>query len=109
MGFIIDFKLERLPDDKIDGFPCYFIKIIDAKNAETFFGVDKKTFFIRYAAFKTPIGFHERIYNDFKWHKNPRFIQPRSLRVFVDGVKIADVFWKDFEVNQPIVDEIFVP
>jgi hypothetical protein len=101
------FWLARLPDDKIDNHPCYFIKIIDPKKTETIFGVDKKSFFIRYAAFKTPIGFHQRIYDQFKWHKNPRFIQPQSLRVFTEGVKIADVFWSDFAVNEPIPDEIF--
>ena len=101
------FSLEKLPDDKVDGHPCYFIKIIDLKKSETIFGIDKKSFFIRYAAFKTPIGFHQRIYDQFKWHKNPRFIQPQSLRVFTEGVKIADVFWSDFKVNEPIADEIF--
>jgi len=105
----VGFQVERLPDDKIDGFPCYFIKIIDPKKSETLFGVDKKTFYIRYAAFKTPIGFHTRIYDDFAENKNPRFVQPRSLRVFTEGVKIADVFWSDFKINEPIVDEIFAP
>ena len=103
-----DFQIIRLPDDKIDGFPCYFIKIIDPKKTETIFGVDRKTFFIRYAAFKTPIGFHQRIYSDFKMNKNPQFNQPRSLRIFVEGVKIADVYWSDFKVNEPIADEVFV-
>jgi hypothetical protein len=103
------FQVARLPDAKIDGYPCYFIKIIDPKKSETIFGVDRKTFYIRYAAFKTPIGFHQRIYDDFKWHKNPRFLQPRSLRIFTEGVKIADVFWSDFKVNAPVADEIFAP
>jgi len=102
------FQVVRLPDDKIDGFACYFIKIIDPKKSETIFGVDRKTFYIRYAAFKTPIGFHQRIYDDFKMNKNPRFVQPRSLRVFTEGVKIADVFWSDFKVDEPIADEIFM-
>ena len=102
------FQVVRLPDDKIDGFACYFIKIIDPKKSETIFGVDRKTFYIRYAAFKTPIGFHQRIYDDFKMNKNPRFVQPRSLRVFTEGVKIADVFWSDFKVDEPIADEVFI-
>jgi len=101
------FQLVRLPDDKIDGHACFIIKIIDPKKTETIFGVDKKRFHIRYAAFKTPIGFHQRIYDDFKWHRNPRFIQPRSLRIFNDGVKIADVFWSDFKVNSQIADSVF--
>lgn len=103
------FTLLRLPDDKVDGHPCYLIKIIDPKKSETIFGIDKKLFHIRYAAFRTPIGFHQRIYDRFKWHKNPRFIQPQSLRIFNDGVKIADVFWSDFAVDRPIADDIFVP
>ncbi len=101
------FLVERLPDDKVDGFSCYFIKIVDPKKSETIFGVDKRSFFIRYAAFNTPVGFHQRIYDQFKWHKNPRFVQPQSLRVFTEGVKIADIFWSDFKVNAPIKDEIF--
>lgn len=101
------FKLERLPDDRADGHFCYFIKIIDPKKTETIFGIDQKTFFIRAAFFKTPIGFHQRFYNDFKWHKNPRFIQPRSLRIFNDGVKTTEVFWSEYKVNQPIADDVF--
>ena len=101
------FKLLRLQDDKIDGHLCYFIKIIDPKKTETIFGIDKKTFFIRSAFFKTPIGFHQRIYDDFKWHKNPKFIQPRSLRIFNDGVKTTEIFWSEYKINRPIDDRVF--
>lgn len=103
------FTLERLPDDAVDGFACYFVKIIDPKKSQTIFGIDKKTFHIRQAAFDTPIGFHQRIYSDFKWHKNPRFLQPRRLRIFNDGVKTAEIFWRDFSVNAPIADDVFTP
>ncbi len=102
------FKVLRLPDDRVDGFPCYFVKIIDPKKKETIFGIDKKKFHIRYAGFATPLGFHERIYDDFKWHKKPKFIQPGSLRIFNEGVKTAHVFWTKFKVNEPISDEVFV-
>ena len=102
-----EFRLARLPDDKIDGHPSYFIKITDAKKSDTIFAVDKKTFFIRYAAFQTPVSFQQRYYDDFKWHKNPRFIQPRSLRIYNNGVKTTEVFWSEYKVNQPISDEIF--
>jgi hypothetical protein len=105
----VGFNLLRLPDDKVDGFDCYFIKITDPKKSQTIFGIDKKTFHIRSAAFDTPIGFHQRIYDDFKWHKNPKFIQPRILRIFNDGIKTADIFWREFKVNQPISDDIFKP
>jgi hypothetical protein len=104
-----DFILTRMPDDAVDGFACYFIKITDPKKNETIFGIDKKTFQIRLAEFKTPIGFHQRIYSDFAWNKNPRFLQPRRLRIFNDGVKTVEVNWKSFKVNEPIADEIFTP
>jgi hypothetical protein len=103
------FSVITMPEDYVDGFPCYFIKITDAKKSQTIFGIDKKSFHIRLAAFDTPLGFHHRIYSDFKWHKNPKFIQPRRLRIFNDGVKTADIFWREFKINQPIDDTIFVP
>ena len=102
-----DFKLARLPDDKIDGHPCYFIKITDAKKSDTIFGVDMKTFYIRYAAFQTPISLQQRFYDDFKWVKGVKFIQPRSLRIFNGGIKTTEVFWTQYKVNEPIADEIF--
>jgi hypothetical protein len=103
------FSVTTLPEDAVDGFPCYFIKITDPKGSKTIFGVDKKTFNIRLAEFDTPLGFHQRIYSDFKWHKNPKFLQPRRLRIFNDGIKTADIFWREYKVNQPIDDEIFTP
>ena len=102
-----EFALLRLPDDKIDGHPCYFFKIIDAKKSETIFGVDKKTFYIRYAAFQTPISLQQRYYDDFVKVKGANFIQPRSLRIYNNGVKTTEVFWTNYKVNEPIADEIF--
>ncbi len=102
-----DFQVLRLPNDKVDGHLCYFIKIIDPKKTETIFGVDQKSFFIRAAFFKTPIGFHQRFYDDFVRVKNVNYIQPRSLRIFNDGVKTTEVFWAEFKVNESIADEIF--
>jgi hypothetical protein len=103
------FSVTNLPEDMVDGFPCYFIKITDAKKSETIFGIDKKTFRIRLAEFDTPLGFHQRIYSDFKWHKNPKFLQPRRLRIFNDGIKTAEIFWREYKVNQPIDDDVFNP
>jgi hypothetical protein len=101
------FKLELLPEDKVDGHPCYFIKVIDPSKTETIFGIDKKSFFIRYAGFKTPIGFHERIYDNFVKDRKTGFVQPLHLRIFNDGVKTTEVFWKTFKINEPIPDEVF--
>lgn len=102
-----EFQLIRLPDDKVDGHPAYFFKIIDAKKSETIFAVDKKTFYIRYAAFQTPISFQQRYYDDFVKVKGAKFVQPRSLRIYNNGVKTTEVFWTVFKVNEPIDDKIF--
>lgn len=102
-----DFKVELLPEDKVDGHPCYFVRIIDPSKSETIFGIDKETFFIRYAGFRTPIGFHERIYDDFVRDEKTGFVQPLRLRIFNDGVKTTEVFWQKFKVNEPIPDDTF--
>jgi hypothetical protein len=102
-----EFKLTRLPDDKIDGYACYFFKITDAKKSDTIFAVDRKTFFIRYAAFQSPLGFQQRYYDDFKWAEGVKFIQPRSLRIFNNGSKTTEVFWSEYKVNEAIDDKIF--
>jgi hypothetical protein len=103
-----EFKLTRLPDDKIDGKPCYFFKITDAKKSDTIFAVDRKTFFIRYAAFQSALGLQQRYYDDFKQIKGTKFMQPRSLRIYNNGFKTTEVFWKDFKVNEAIADEVFI-
>jgi hypothetical protein len=101
------FKLERLADDLVDGKECYILQITDPKQMKTVYGIDKKEFYIRYLAFGTEIGFHHRIYSDFKKAKNVNFLQPTHLRIYFDGLKWMDINWVDFAVNQPINDEIF--
>lgn len=101
------FTLHRLSDDQIEGHPCYFIRVIDPKKNVTDFGIDQRDYSIRYVGFKTPRGFHHRIYSDFKWHRNPRFRQPTRVRLYYDGVKWTDITWLEFEVNKPITDDVF--
>jgi outer membrane lipoprotein-sorting protein len=102
-----EFKLTRLPDDKIDGNPCYFFKITDAKKSDTIFAVDRKTFLIRYAAFQSALGLQQRYYDDFKQVKGTKFMQPRSLRIYNNGFKTTEVFWSSYKINQPIEDKVF--
>lgn len=102
------FQLVRLADDQIEGRECYFLRIIDPKKAVTDFAIDKQNFAIRYVGFKTPRGFHHRIYSDFAWHENPRFIQPTRVRLYYDGAKWTDIYWREFEVNKPIADSVFL-
>lgn len=103
------FALIRMTDDQIENFPCYFIRVIDPKKNETVFGIDKKSFRVRSVAFDTPLGFHQRIYSDFKWNKTPKFLQPTRVRLFYKGVKTADIHWQDFKVNESIADDVFTP
>lgn len=101
------FTLTRLADDQIEGHPCYFVRVVDPSKNVTDFGIDQKDFAIRSVSFKTPRGFHQRIYSDFKWHQKPRFRQPTRLRLYYDGVKWTDITWQEFVVNQPIDEAVF--
>jgi hypothetical protein len=102
------FTLQRMSDDQVEGHPCYFIRVIDPKKNVTDFGIDQKDYAIRYVGFKTPRGFHHRLYSDFKWHKHPRFRQPTRVRLYYDGVKWTDITWLEFEINKPIAADVFV-
>lgn len=101
------FTLTRLADDQIEGHPCYFVRVLDPQKNVTDFGIDQKDYAIRSVSFKTPRGFHQRIYSDFKWHQKPRFRQPTRVRLYYDGVKWTDITWQEFVVNQPIDDAVF--
>ena len=96
-----------LADDQIEGHPCYFVRVLDPQKNVTDFGIDQKDFAIRAVSFKTPRGFHQRIYSDFKWVNKPRFRQPTRVRLYYDGVKWTDITWQEFEVNQPIDEAVF--
>ncbi len=101
------FTLQRLSDDQVEGHACSFICVIDPQKNVTDFGIDQRDAAIRYVGFKTPRGFHHRIYSDFKWHNQPRFRQPTRVRIYYDGVKWTDITWVKFEVNKPIADDVF--
>ena len=59
------FRVERAPDRLIDGHPVTLIRVIDPSGAPTLFGLDADSHLVRYLAFSTPRGFHERVYDDF--------------------------------------------
>jgi hypothetical protein len=101
------FVLTPLADDQIEGHLCYFVRVVDPNRNVTDFGIDQKDFAIRSVSFKTPRGFHQRIYSDFKWHQKPRFRQPTRVRLYYDGVKWTDITWQEFAVNQPISETVF--
>ncbi len=102
------FALERLPDDPVDGHPCYVIRVTDPAGSTTIFGIDKSDYAVRMVGFDTPKGWHQRYYSDFVTQASPPWRQPRHVRLHYDGVKQNEVFWQTFKVNEAIADRVFV-
>ncbi|NJR71670.1 MAG: hypothetical protein HC782_00260 [Gammaproteobacteria bacterium] len=102
------FVVTRLTDDQVEGHPCYVVQITDAKKTLTTFFIDVETSAIRSVAFNTDVGYHHRIYSDFKRAKNVDFIQPTRVRLYFDGIKWMDIHWRQFAVNEAIDDVVFV-
>jgi hypothetical protein len=101
------FQVERLADDQVEGAPCYVVQITDPKKQVTTFFVDQQSQYIRSVAFTTDVGYHHRIYSDFKRAPNVDFVQPTRVRLYFDGIKWMDIFWRQFKVNEPIADSVF--
>jgi hypothetical protein len=102
------FQVDRLTDDQIEGALCYVVQITDPKKQVTTFFIDQQNKYIRSVAFTTDVGFHHRIYSDFKRAPNVDFVQPTRVRLYFDGIKWMDIFWRQFKVNEPIADSVFV-
>lgn len=101
------FQLDRLTDDQIEGFACYVVQITDPKKMITTFWIDQETKYIRSVAFTTDVGFHQRIYSDFKRAANVDFVQPTRVRLYFDGIKWMDIRWRQFNINEAIADGVF--
>lgn len=95
------FQLERLPDDSVDGFACFFVAVIDPQQSRTLFAIDRSDYSIRKVGFQTSRGWHERIYSDFITLPEG-FQQPQRVRLYYSGVKSNDIWWQNVEVNQAI-------
>lgn len=102
------FRVLRLADDQVAGYPSHFIEVIDPAGGRTVFGIDRESYAIRKVGFATPRGWHERVYSGFEWHEDPPFRQPGRVRLYYDGRKTNEVRWHDYRVNAPIADEIFI-
>ena len=101
------FELTRMADDTVDGHPSFMIQVRDAAGKDTLFGIDRSNFQIRMVGFDTPKGWHHRIYDNFEWHRDPKFLQPTSVRLYYNGVKTNDITWYEYGVNQPIDPSLF--
>ncbi len=102
------FDLERMADDSVDGHACFFVKVTDPKARTTLFAIDRESYAIRMVGFDTPQGFHHRVYDDFQRRDGLSFTQPRSVRLYYDGLKTADISWLEFEVNPVIDPTVFI-
>jgi hypothetical protein len=101
------FVVERLADDQVEGALTYVVQITDPKKQVTTFFIDQQSHYIRSVAFNTDVGYHHRIYSDFKRAPNVAFVQPTRVRLYFDGIKWMDIFWRQFNVNEPIADAVF--
>ena len=101
------FVVERLTDDQVEGNPCFVVQITDPKKTVTTFFIDIETKYIRSVAFNTDVGYHHRIYSDFKRAPNVDFVQPTRVRLYFDGIKWMDIHWRQFAVNEAISDKVF--
>ncbi len=100
-------RLEGVPSRSIDGHPVDMVRIFDGGGQPTLFGFDKDSHFIRYMAFRSPRGWHERIYDDFVRLADKNWVQARRVTLFYDGVMANEVRWKSVAVGTPIDPAIF--
>lgn len=102
------FTLERAPSRDIGGHEIDLVRIVDPQGQETLFGFDHLAGVIRYMAFDSPRGWHERHYDDFITLENG-WVQARLVTLFYDGIKNNTVYWSQVTVGEPIPEAIFTP
>ena len=102
------YRLERLPDDLIDGNFAYMIKVFDPAGGETQFGIAQKDYKILKVGFDTARGWHERIYSDFYSNTDESWVQPGRVRLYYNGTKSNEVIWERYLINKNLPDCLFV-
>ena len=103
------FTLEAAPGRDIEGHPVDLVRIVDPQGQPTLFGFDRESRFVRYMAFRTPRGWHERVYDDFVRLPESGWVQARTVTLLYDGVKANTVYWRDVRIGEPVAQEIFAP
>ena len=101
------FALEAAPSRDIAGHMIDLVRIIDPQGQATLFGFDSESRFVRYMAFRTPRGWHERIYDDFIRLPDNGWLQARTVTLLYDGVKANTVYWREVAVGEELPQEIF--
>lgn len=102
------FTLEHVPPRSLEGALIDLVRVIDPQGQATLFGFDRESRFIRYMAFRSPRGWHERHYGDFVRLENG-WVQAREVTLYYDGVKNNTVFWRETRVGEPIAAGLFDP
>lgn len=95
-------RIERAPSRDIAGHPVDMVRIYDARGEATLFGFDKESHFIRYMAFQSPRGWHERQYDDFIRLTGTNWVQAREVTLFYNGIMANRVRWHTAEIGVPI-------
>ncbi|MCU0948012.1 MAG: hypothetical protein MUF47_07145 [Porphyrobacter sp.] len=102
------FTLQPAPPREIAGRIVDLVRVIDPQGQTTLFGFDRDSRFIRYMAFRSPRGFHERHYDDFV-KLDGGWVQAREVTLYYDGIKNNTVFWRETRVGEPIAAGLFDP
>ena len=103
------FTLSFAPRGEVGGHDIHLIRITDPVGQETLFGFDKESGFIRYMAFDSPRGFHERIYDDFFRLPDSGWVQAGSITLRYDGVVSNTVRWTNVVIGETIDEAVFTP
>ncbi len=103
------FSLGFVPPRTVSGHSLSLVRITDPGGQSTLFGFDGESGFIRYMAFDSPRGFHERIYDDFVRLPEIGWVQARSVTLLYDGVISNSVFWENVTIGEPIDPDVFTP
>lgn len=103
-----DYQLELAGVDTVKKDLVHWVKVIDPKQGETFFGIDQEEFKIVKVGFQTPRGWHERIYSEFFSKPEYPWLQSGRVELYYEGVLANEVFWTDFKVNESLPDSLFV-
>ena len=94
-------RMERAPSREVAGHAVDLVRIYDARGESTLFGFDKESHFIRYMAFQSPRGWHERQYDDFIRLTDQNWVQAREVTLFYNGVMANRVRWRSVEIGAP--------
>lgn len=103
------FTLGFAPDRNIGAHPIAVIRITDPGGQQTLFGFDRESGFIRYMAFDSARGFHERIYDDFMLLPDTGWVQARSVTLLYDGIVSNTVTWDKARIGAAIDPAVFTP